>query len=189
MKFKTNELLKLIQEGKSQREAAALLGVSEGAVSKRLKAVGVAVNKQVALFAAPQVLQRQLSTVEQLEGLGRQGRDLLEMVHKCIHGDIGRDPEARDAMYRLKRLAGQKRDLLSFLVSLQGEIRKQLEFDFNMRKEIYNIRQVQDFQDVVLQEIKASAPEVAQRIVTRLTEIQATRSSLDFGLGESGNTL
>ena len=35
-------------------------------------------------------------------------------------------------MYRLKRLAGQKRDLLSFLVSLQGEIRKQLEFDFNM---------------------------------------------------------
>ena len=92
-------------------------------------------------------------------------------------------------MYRLKRLAGQKRDLLSFLVSLQGEIRKQLEFDFNMRKEIYNIRQVQDFQDVVLQEIKATAPEVAQRIVARLTEIQATRSSLDFGLGESENAL
>lgn len=189
MKFTTDELLKLIQEGKSQREAAAILGVSEGAVSKRLKGVGVAVNKNVALFAAPQVLQRQLSTAEQLEAIGRQARDILEMLHLSLQDDSANDKAAREARWKLQRLAGQKRDLLSFIVSMQGELRKQLEFDFNMRKEIYNIRQVQEFQDVVLQEIKNAAPEVAQRIVARLTEIQATRSSLDFGLGEPGQTL
>ena len=185
MKFKTEDLFKLIKEGKSQREAATLLGVSEAAVSKRLKGVQVSVNKHVALFAAPQVLARQLSTAEQLDAIGRQARELLEMLHLCLHGDSANEQRARDAHYKLKRMAGPKRDLLSFIVSLQGELRKQLEFDFNMRKEIYNLRQVQDFQEVVLAEIKNCAPDVAQRIVSRLTEIQATRSSLDFGLNTS----
>lgn len=101
----------------------------------------------------------------------------------CLHGNIDSDAKARAARYRLQRLAGPKRDLLSYIPVLQSELRKQLEFDFNMRKEIYNLRQVQDFQDVVLAEIQACAPEVAQRIVSRLAEIQATRSSLDFGNG------
>jgi len=186
MKFKTEDLFKLIQEGKSQREAAALLGVSEAAVSKRLKGVQVSVNKHVALFAAPQVLARQLSTAEQLDAIGRQARNLLELTNRCMHGDPYNDPDAREARQKLVRLSGPKRDLLAFIVAMQGELRKQLEFDFNMRKEIYNLRQVQDFQEVVLAEIKNCAPEAAQRIVSRLTEIQATRSSLDFGLNQSG---
>lgn len=81
MSFKLDELLALIKEGKSQREAAAILGVSESAVSKRLKKVQVAVNRNVALFAAPKVLDAQLSTAEQLWAIGKQNRDILEMLN------------------------------------------------------------------------------------------------------------
>lgn len=71
------------------------------------------------------------------------------------------DANARSARYRLQRFVGTKRDLLSYIPVLQSELCKQLEFYFNMRKEIYNLRQAQNFQDVVLAEIKACAPEVA----------------------------
>lgn len=186
MAFKLDALLALIKESKSQLEAAAILGVSESAVSKRLKKVQGAVNSNIALYASKKVLDAQLYTAEQLWAIGRQTRELLEMLNLCLHGNIDSEEKARSARSRLQRLAGPKRDLLSYIPVLQSELRKQLEFDFNMRKEIYNLRQAQDFQDVVLAEIKACAPEVAQRIVSRLAEIQATRSSLDFGLNQSG---
>lgn len=189
MKFTDEQLQALIQEGKSQKEAAQILGVSEGAVSKRLKRLHIAVNRQVALFSAPAVLQRQLSVAEQLDALGRQARELLELVHLVLHGDVYNDPKASDARRKLTRLAGKQNDLLTFLVKLQGELRKQLEFYFGMQKEIYSLKQVEDFQRVVLDEIQQCAPEVGQRIVARLTEIQATRSSLDFGIGGGGQTL
>lgn len=103
--------------------------MSDGAVSKHLN---IAVNRNVALFAAPAVLQRQLSVAEQLDALGRQERDLLEMVHLVLHGDVYNDLDAVNARRKLSRLAGKQNDLLTFLVKLHGESRKQLEFYFGM---------------------------------------------------------
>ena len=79
----------------------------------------------------------------------------------------------------MQQLAG-KRDLLSFVVSMQGELRKQLEFDFNMRKEIYSLKQVEEFQRTVIEIIGEVSPETRAEITRRLVEVQATRSSLDF---------
>lgn len=186
MKFSTEDLLRLIQgEGLSQKDAAARLGVSEAAVSQRLKRLQVAVSRNVALFTAGQVVERQLTTAEQLDAIGRQVRELLGMIHVVLHGDQAAS-EYQATRAKLLRLAGRQRDLGKFLVELLAELRKQLEFDFNMRREVYNLKQVQEFQEVVMAEIRASDPEVAQRIVKRLVEVQATRTSLDFGSGSAG---
>lgn len=182
MKFTTEDLLQLIQGEKlSQKEAAARLGVSEAAVSQRLKRVGVAVNRHVAMFAAGEAVARQLTTAEQLEAIGGQVRALLGMIDLVLNGDQAA-PEVAEARGKLRRLAGPGRDMSKFLIELLGELRKQLEFDFNMRKEVYSLRQVEDFQRIVMEEIKAADPEVAQRISRRLVEVQATRSSLDLGV-------
>lgn len=178
--FTDENIIDLVhKQGCTQKEAAARLGVSEAAVSKRLKKLQVAVNNNTALFAAPRLLDRQIGHMEQLEALGRQTRDLLELVQTALHG---KGPEYYNARDKLYRLMGPKGNLGTFLIQLQDQLRKQLDFYFQIQKEAYNLKQVQEFQETVLEEIKKIDPEVARRIVQRLVEINAAHSSLDFGL-------
>lgn len=88
-------------------------------VSKRLKRLNIAVNRQVALFVAPAVLQRQLSVAEQLDALWRRARDLLEMVHLVLHGDDDcKEIDASVARRKLSHLAWIQNDFLTFFVTL-----------------------------------------------------------------------
>lgn len=178
--FTDDQLLELIhKQGLSQKQAAAALNVSEAAVSKRLRKIRVAVNNNTALFNAPRLLDRQVGQMEQLEALGRQTRDLLELVQTALHGE---GQEYYDARTKLGRLMGPKGNLGTFLIQLQDQLRKQLDFYFTIQKEAYNIRQIKEFQETVLDEIKNIDPGVAKQIVQRLVEINAAHSSLDFGI-------
>ncbi len=174
----------LVELGWKQSASADFFSVSQAAVSKAKKRIDLAVSKDVALFSAPKMIDAKLSLADQLEALGKQCRELLEMVHVVLHGDLA-SQEYRDSQSKLRRLAGQKRDLGGFLIQLQAELRKQLEFVFKMQSEIYSLKKVEEFQSIVLEEIQNAAPEVQQRIVSRLTEINAARSALDFGIGGS----
>ncbi len=179
-RFTDEKLLELIhQQGKSQKEAAAELDVSEAAISKRLKKIRVVVNNNTALFNAPRLLDRQVGQMEQLEALSRQTRDLLQMIYTALHGEGHDYWEART---KLGRLVGPKGNMAQFLVQLQDNLRKQLDFYFQIQKEAYNIKQIKEFQEVVMDEIKQLEPDAARRIVQRLVELNAAHSSLDFGL-------
>ena len=171
----------LVELGWKQSTSADFFAVSQAAVSKAKKRIDLAVSKDVALFSAPKMIDAKLSLADQLEALGKQCRELLEMVHVVLHGDPA-SQDYRDSQTKLRRLAGQKRDLGGFLIQLQAELRKQLEFVFKMQSEIYSLKKVEEFQSIVLEEIQNAAPEVQQRIVSRLTEINAARSALDFGI-------
>ncbi|WP_415713093.1 hypothetical protein [Maridesulfovibrio sp.] len=171
----------LVELGWKQSISADFFAVSQAAVSKAKKRIDLAVSKDVALFSAPKMIDAKLSLADQLEALGKQCRELLEMVHVVLHGDPA-SQDYRDSQTKLRRLAGQKRDLGGFLIQLQAELRKQLEFVFKMQSEIYSLKKVEEFQSIVLEEIQNAAPEVQQRIVSRLTEINAARSALDFGI-------
>ncbi|GAB6178108.1 hypothetical protein JCM16814_29990 [Desulfobaculum senezii] len=162
----------------SQKEVAALLGVRESAISNRKRRLEAVVSRNVSLFSAQRILERQLSTGEQLEAIGRQARELLDLVHLVLEGETKASSAARA---KLLRLAGGRSDLLTACVKLQGELRKQLELDFSMKAKIYDLKQVQEFQAVVLEEIGRAAPEVQKRITERLVEVNAARSALDFG--------
>jgi flagellar biosynthesis regulator FlaF len=170
----------LLAYSDSQKAVAACLGVVESAISNRKKRLEAAVSRSVSLFSANRILERQLSTAEQLDSIGRQARLLLELVHTVLEGET---QEAYSARAKLLRLAGGRSDLLTACVKLQGELRKQLELDFSMKAKIYDLKQVQEFQAVVLEEIGKAAPEVQKRITERLVEVNAARSALDFGTG------
>lgn len=176
-------LIKLLVEcGVKQVAVADFFDVSQAAVSKAKKRIDLAVSKDIALFSAPKMISAKISLSDQLEALGKQCRELLEMVHVVLHGDPT-SQEYRDCHSKLRRLAGANRDLGGFVIKLQAELRKQLEFVFKMQSEIYSLKKVEEFQSIVLEEIQRAAPEVQQRIVAKLTEINAARSALDFGIG------
>ncbi len=176
-------LIKLLVEcGLKQVAVADFFDVSQAAVSKAKKRIDLAVSKDIALFSAPKMISAKISLSDQLEALGKQCRELLEMVHVVLHGDSA-SQEYRDCRTKLLRLAGANRDLGGFVIKLQAELRKQLEFVFKMQSDIYSLKKVEEFQSIVLEEIQNAAPEVQQRIVSKLTEINAARSALDFGIG------
>ncbi len=176
-------LIKLLVEcGMKQVACADFFDVSQAAVSKAKKRIDLAVSKDIALFSAPKMIDAKISLADQLEALGKQCRELLEMVHVVLHGDQN-SQEYRNCQSKLRRLAGSNRDLGGFLIKLQAELRKQLEFVFKIQSEIYSLKKVEEFQSIVLEEIQRAAPEVQQQIVGRLTEINAARSALDFGIG------
>jgi transcriptional regulator with XRE-family HTH domain len=163
----------------SQRQAAEFFGVSESAVSKAMKRMKLAVSRDVAMRSAPKVLEAHLEGGDRLAKLVRQVEDLLGMLKLVIEGDQN-DPAAVEARIKLRRLAGPKGNLGAIAVSLLGEARKQLEFLFNMQKEIYSLHNTEEFRAVVLEEIGKADPDVQRAIVTRMVQLNAFRSSLDF---------
>lgn len=184
------EILRLRKEGKGLQEIADVYGVNASTISRRLKKIGVAVNRRVALFDAGRLVDAQMDSAQQLRALGYQIREILELIHVVLHEPDG-STEYHKAAGKIRRLTGYKRDrdLMSYLVALQGELRKQLELDHRVTTDMYNLRSVMDFQNIVLEEIKSEAPEVQQRIAARLVELGMGRSSDDFTGGNgAGNS-
>lgn len=178
--FEDEELIKLIhEEGCSQKVAAQRLGVSEAAVSKRLKRLSVAVNNNTALFNAPSLLDRKLSQMQRLIALTTQTEELMQLVEIALNSQ---GQEYNDARMKLYRLTGAKGNLGTFLLQLRDQLRKELDLFRQIEEKTYNIQQVKEFQEVVLDEIRRIDPEVARRITRRLVEINAAYTSLDFGL-------
>lgn len=192
VKFTTEELLALLAEGKTQAQCAKELGVSEGAVSKRRKRLNQAVARKTAVSEAGRaVIGQQVITLDAIHGqvsaIAGQARGFLELVNAAMADDgpmVSNEERSRvfAARAKLAKLAGAK-GVGGFLSSQMDQLRKALEFIFNMHKEIHNIKKVEEFQRVVLEEIKAIDPDVAQRIAARLIELDAVRSATDLGLG------
>lgn len=185
-RFTDEELAERLRQGKSQKECADLYGVSESYVSKRKKKMQAAVSKDLSLFSATKVIDQHVSYMDQLHGLSKQAREILDMIHTILQVDQS-SPEYRAVYSKLIRLVGSKGSFGSLLIGMQAELRKQIEYFTNLQKDLYNLKQIKAFQDVVLEEIQKTDQEVAQRIVKRLVEINAVRSSLDMGTGSDGD--
>lgn len=181
-RFTDEELAEQLRQGKSQKECADLYGVSESYVSKRKKRMQAGVSKDLSLFSAPRVIDQHVSYMDQLHGLSKQAREILDMIYTILQAEQF-SPEYQVVYSKLVRLVGSKGSFGSLLIGMQAELRKQIEYFTNLQKDLYNLKQIKAFQDVVMEEIRKTDPEVAQRIVKRLVEINAVRSSLDMGTG------
>ncbi len=177
-KFSDEELMDLIRQGKNQAECARILGVGEPAISKRLRRINVAVSKDIGLFSANRIVRTHMSTTVQTEAMQHQVRELLELINVVVNGE--HLPEYWTAKQKISRLVSGKGSPASLLTALLAELRKLLEFDFNIQRELYSLKQVQNFQEVILEEIEKTDPETARRIKARLVEVHAVRSVLEY---------
>lgn len=168
----------------SQVQIAEFFAVSEGAVSRMKGRLGVAIARDVATGeAGSQLLQANLLSGARLVSLAEQCEALLKMCRMVAEAEDEWAADVVEARNKLRRLAGSKGSIGAMAISLMGEARKQLEFVHNIQRETYNLRRVEEFQQVVMDEIKAAAPEVQQRIMARLNQVQAFRSSLEISGG------
>ena len=159
------QLERLVREGNGVSQIAKKLGVAKGSVSKRLKDLRVGITKDVVLRSAPQIVDRQLNAMDQLKKINTLINGELDYIEKNIETATGQERRELQEQ-RLKHVA---------------EVRKQLGLLLEIAQALYNAEEVAAFQQSVLEEIGHAAPEVRDRILQRLNERRAIRSTIALG--------
>jgi hypothetical protein len=178
-------LVELVRRGVAKGvQLADFFGVSGAAVSKKLKKLHVFADRHVATGeAARQLLDQKLLGGARLLSLAESAERLLRLCETVVFAVDEYAADVIEAKRRLRRLVGPKGNVAAVAVALLGESRKQLEFVQGVQREMYNLKRVEEFQAVVLEEIKAADALTQQRIMARLERVQAFRQGLDFSAG------
>lgn len=153
----------LVEEGRNQQEAAVHFGVSEAAISKRVKALNINLTRHVGLERAKTVADHGLNIVEQ-----------LQTVNNVIQEELNWAIEAA------RKPGADRKGLQQVVIDLTSEIRKQLRFQLEILRSLYDMRGVAEFQKEVLDVIGNTAPEIRNAIVRQLVERRALRSALSL---------
>lgn len=179
---------KLLREGKSQRKCAAIFGVTESAVSRARKDLGIAVAKVTCLEEGARVAQESLDVASQLFRINERALSLLDevsgeenIVKRLVEGleeafhcgeDLGKRREViRKAVQRVSK------DRFFALKAMQ-EIRGQLRFQIEILQSLYNIREIATFQKKVIELLDEVNPEMRVAFLKKLRDVNALRRAV-----------
>jgi hypothetical protein len=181
------ELEQMVSEGLGVSEIARKLDMSKGTVSKRLKALGVAVTKNVALHHAGEIVDKKLDAIGQLQKINDYANELLDLLMRWNRGDKEalqilesqvkkvriRGREEETAEYRFK-------DPRELALKTMAEIRGQLALQLDIFKSLYDMTAAAEFQSEVLEAIGNAAPQIRDQIIHNLEKARAIRSTIEF---------
>ena len=152
-----------LEAGHSQADAAKRFGVSAAAISQRVKALRIATTKVMALEHAGTIVAQNVSATER-----------LNRVQRVI------DRELAVAVEQAERPGADRAALVDVILRLAGEVRQQLGLQLSISRALVDMRVVREFQETVVETIRQESPETARRIVARLKERRALRSSAEL---------
>ncbi len=162
-KINIAELEKLIRNGNSQGQAARLIGVSKQAVSATLKRLKAS-NERSALSVSEPV-------VKALVGSKIDGMKQLKKINDTVIHEINfLNQKIKDSN------DGEREDLVFQRLKHIAEIRKQLGLLLDISKELYNVEEVQRFQQTVLDTIGEIDENVRNKIIERFGKLRAPQS-------------
>src|SRR5512139_3744570 len=122
MKIPRIQLDRLVRYGNGVSDIALKLGVSKGAVSKRLKDLRVGISKDVVLRSAPEIVDRQLNAMDQLKRINGLINNELDYIERNIESAASEERKELQEQ-RLKHVA---------------EIRKQLGLLLDIAQALYD---------------------------------------------------
>jgi DNA-binding transcriptional ArsR family regulator len=180
-------LEQLVKEGNGVSEIARKLGVTKGAVSKRLKALDVAITKNVTLHYAGELVERKIDTLGQLLKINDYANELLDgLMHSDRKNDLAAqipddldqkisflDWEDEDSDFRPKERG-------ELALKAMAEIRSQLKLQLEIFNSLYNLTAAAEFQKEVLESIGSVSRETRERIIRNLQKARAIRSAIEF---------
>lgn len=185
-KMNNTKLIRLIDAGTSQAEAARQLGVSRQAVSQRLIELRGRTTKVMAAKKIEQVVDQRLDAVDQLQKINENANEILDLLMRWQRGD----DEALQILESQKkvRLGKNEEEVLEYklkdprelALKAMAEIRGQLKLQLEIFQTLYDMKAVQEFQTEVLTAIGEVAPEVRRAIIDKLNESRALRSAVKF---------
>jgi len=188
-KINNRRLVRLIDSGMCQAEAARKIGVSRQAVSKRLQELRGKTTKVTACKKVEKIVDRKIDAMEQLGRINTHATWLLDHVMKWIQGD----ETAIQVLEKNARMVsvGTKeepeyvtefkfKDPHEIALKAMAEIRGQIKTQLDIYQALFSMETVQEFQETVLEVIGQAAPEVRSEIIRRLNETRSVRSAVKF---------
>jgi len=180
------KLSQMLNAGKSQRQAAQVFGVTEGAVSKAKKELNINVVKNVALETAHKVVDRNLDTLAQLQKINANANELLDLLMRWNRGD-DEALQVLETQVRKIRIGKGKnvewvkeckfKDPRELALRAMAEIRGQISLQLDIFKSMFDLEAIREFQAEVLAAIGETSKEVRDAIIERLKEKRALRTS------------
>jgi len=186
-KISNLELDQLVREGNGVSEIARKLGVSKGAISKRLKALNVAITKDVTLHHAGEIVEKKLDAIGQLQKINEYANELLDLLMRWNRGDEGA-LQILESQVRKVKVRGSEEEVTEYkfkdprelALKAMAEIRGELALQLDIFKALYDMAAVAEFQKEVLTAIGEVSPDVRSSIIHNLQKARAIRSTLDF---------
>jgi predicted transcriptional regulator len=186
------QLEKLVRQGNGVSQIAKKMGVTKGAVSKKLKALNVAVTKDVSLRHAGDIVERKINAIEQLQKINDYANELLDLLMRWNRGDEVAIQVLESQVARKKVRVGDKEEFVQqykfkdpreLAIKAMQEIRGQLNLQLDIFKTLYDMAAVAEFQKEVLEAIGNASPELRDQIVRNLQKGRVVRSTLEFSPG------
>jgi hypothetical protein len=179
------KLHRMLSSGKSQKEAAQVFGVTDGAISKVAKNLNIGVVKNIALESAHKVVEKNLNTLAQLQKINVYANDLLDLLMRWNKGD-SEALQILESQVRRVKIKGSEEEVTEYrfkdprelALRCMAEIRGQLNLQLDIFKTLYDVEAIAEFQKEVLSAIEEVSPDVRNTIIRRLKERKALRGSL-----------
>lgn len=163
VKVDPDALQRFLEAGHSQVDAAKHFGVSEAAISQRVRQLRIGTSKVVALERAARVVDQKLDATERLQRVQRVILDQLAWAEQ-----------------QAKEPGADRTALADVLVKLSAEVRAQVRLEHDISRTLIDMHVVREFQRTVFGVISEESPEAGRRILARLKEQQALRRSVEL---------
>ena len=173
-KFEDSKLIKLVNQGLPVKDIAKRLGVSRVSIHSRIKQLKIVVAKGGALDPgqSKKVADQTFDAVERLCEIHESAIQQLRKLEAVSKGEL--------PMESVELFLNGKVSVCEAYNKLLAEVRKQLSFALEIQRQMVDIRKVQEFQEVILEELKRESPELQKRIVDRLVDTCILHSSLSL---------
>lgn len=142
------KLLRMVDQGKTQVQAAEFFGVSKQAINKRLKELRGRTTKIVATKKLEATIDRKFDAIQQLININKKTLELLDEAEK--------NPE-----FALKCIA---------------EVRNQLKLASDIYGQMYSVQVVNDFMSTVIDILRGVDQDVYKEFQRRFNHERSLRS-------------
>jgi len=181
------QLRQLIRNGDTVTGVARKMGVDKATVSRRLKALNIAINRNVTIRAAHKIVDREINALDQLQKINRDANEILDLLMRWNRGE-DEALQVLESQVRKIKVRGQEEKITEYkfkdprelALKAMHEIREQLKLQLDIFQALFDMRAVQQFQAEVLQVIGSVSAEARDEIIRRLTERNALRSAVDL---------
>jgi len=144
------KLSQMVRSGKSVKQCAEFFNVTPSAICQAKDVLNLNVVKNVALENAHRVVDKSLNAVDQLYKINKQANELLD--------ELETKPDLK--------------------LRVMAEIRNQLRLQLEIFQTLYDMKAVAEFQQEVLTAIGEVSSDVRNKIINKLNEKRALRSSV-----------
>lgn len=197
-KIPAEDLLRLVRDGVSIAEIARRYKMGWEAVKRRIDRI----ENKLAIYPDPTKSDLSRNNIDTVTQLNRMNTAVLLELDRCrklidredrtvtsylkLEKQVDENPENTELVEKLRKHKGiDIKTILALqagVISISGEVRRQIELQVKIFETAYNVQMVAEFQEEVLEILRSVDPKLRDEAIARLKRRRSMR-----GLLRSGN--